>query len=55
MLFYKHPKASPKLNILVNGIPIDLVKDFNYIGITLDQHNYYLKGNYLKGNWHDIT
>ena len=33
MLFYKHPKVFPKLNILVNGIPIDQVKDFNCLGI----------------------
>ena len=38
MLFYKHPKVAPKLNILVNGNPIDQVEDFNYLGITLDQH-----------------
>ena len=38
MLFYKHPKVVPKLNILVNGNPIDQVEDFNYLGITLDQH-----------------
>ena len=38
MLFYKHPKVVPKLNILVNRNPIDQVEDFNYLGITLDQH-----------------
>ena len=38
MLFYKHPKVVPKLNILVNRNPIDQVDDFNYLGITLDQH-----------------
>ena len=38
MLFYKHPKVVPKLNILVNGNPIVQVEDFNYLGITLDQH-----------------
>ena len=38
MLFYKHPKVVPKLNIVVNGNPIDQVEDFNYLGITLDQH-----------------
>ena len=35
MLFYKHPKVVPKLNILVNRNPIVQVKDFNYLGITL--------------------
>ena len=38
MLFYKHPKVVPKLNILVNGNPIDHVEDFNFLGITLDQN-----------------
>ena len=38
MLFYKHPKVVPKLNISVNGNPIVQVEDFNYLGITLDQH-----------------
>ena len=38
MSFYKHPKVVPKLNISVNGNPIDQVEDFNYLGITLDQH-----------------
>ena len=38
MLFYKHPKVVPKPNILVNENPIDQVEDFNYLGITLDQH-----------------
>ena len=38
MLFYKHPNVVPKLNILVNGNPIEQVEDFNYLGITLDQH-----------------
>ena len=38
MLFYKHSKVVPKLNILVNGNPIVQVEDFNYLGITLDQH-----------------
>ena len=28
MLFYKHPKVVPKLNILVNGNPIVHVEDF---------------------------
>ena len=37
-LFYKHPKVVPKLNIFVNGNPIDQVEDFNLLGITLDQH-----------------
>ena len=38
MLFYNHPKVVAKLNILVNGNPIDQVEDFNYLEITLDQH-----------------
>ena len=38
MLFYKHPKVVPKLNILVNRNPIVHEEDFNYFGITLDQH-----------------
>ena len=38
MLIYKHPNVVSKLNILVNRNPIDEVEDFNYLGITLDQH-----------------
>ena len=34
MLFYKHPKIVPELNILVSGNPIDQVEDFNYLGIS---------------------
>ena len=39
MLFYKHSKVVPKLNILVNRNPIVQVEDIiYYLGITLDQH-----------------
>ena len=51
MLFYKHPKVVPKLNILVNGNPTVQVEDFNYLGITLDQHNTWtphIKKNLIK-------
>ena len=38
MIFYKHPKIIPKLNILANGNPIDEVQEFNFLGITIDQN-----------------
>ena len=38
MLFFKHPKTIPKLNILANGNPIDEVQEFNFLCITIDQN-----------------
>ena len=38
MIFFKHPKIIPKLNILANGNPIDEVQEFNFLGITIDQN-----------------
>ena len=38
MIFFKHPKIIPKLNILANGNPIDEVQEFIFLGITIDQN-----------------
>ena len=38
MIFFKHPKSIPKLNILANGNQIDEVQEFNFLGITIDQN-----------------
>ena len=37
MIFFKHPKVTPKLNISVNNNQIDQVDEFNFLGITIDQ------------------
>ena len=37
MIFFKHPKVIPKLNISVNDNQIDQVDEFNFLGITIDQ------------------
>ena len=36
MMFFKHPKTLPKLNITANGNVIDQVSEFNFLGITID-------------------
>ena len=36
MIFFKHPKIIPKLNIWANGNQIDEVQKFNFLGITID-------------------
>ena len=36
MIFFKHPKKLPNLNITVNNKIIEQVDHFNYLGITLD-------------------
>ena len=38
MIFFKHPKIIPILNIWANGNPIDEVQEFNFLGITIDQN-----------------
>ena len=38
MIFFKHPKTIPKLNIWANGNQIDEVQEFNFLGITIDQN-----------------
>ena len=38
MIFFKHPKIIPKLNIWANGNQIDEVQEFNFLGITFDQN-----------------
>ena len=37
MIFFKHPKIIPKLNIWANGNPIDEVQELSFLGITIDQ------------------
>ena len=38
MMFFKHPKTLPKLNITANGNLIDQVSEFNFLGITIDEN-----------------
>ena len=38
MLFFKSPKCSPKLTLTINGDIIEQVKEFNFLGITVDQN-----------------
>ena len=38
MIFFKHPKIIPKLNIWANGNQIDEVQEYNFLGITIDQN-----------------
>ena len=38
MIFFKHPKIIPKLNIWANGNQIDEVQEFNFLGFTIDQN-----------------
>ena len=37
MVFFKHPKAIPKLKLTINDNPIEQVTEFNFLGITIDQ------------------
>ena len=49
MIFFKHPKVTPKLNISVNDNQIDQVDEFNFLGITIDQalHGSLISERYL--------
>ena len=38
MMFFKHPKTLPKLNITANGNLIGQVSEFNFLGITIDEN-----------------
>ena len=38
MVFFKHPKAIPKLKLTINDNPIEQVSKFNFLGITIDQN-----------------
>ena len=38
MIFFKHPQKIPKLNIAINGNPVEQVTNFNFLGITIDQN-----------------
>ena len=37
MIFFKHPKVRPKLNISINNNQINQVDEFNFLGITINQ------------------
>ena len=37
MVFFKHPKAIPKLKLTINDNPIEQVTEFIFLGITIDQ------------------
>ena len=38
MIFFKHPRTIPKLNISINGNPVEQVTNFNFLCITHDQN-----------------
>ena len=38
IMFFKHPKTLPKLNITASGNLIDQVSEFNFLGITIDEN-----------------
>lgn len=38
MIFYKHPKKIPNLNITLNDVRIERVNNFNFLGITIDEN-----------------
>ena len=38
MVFFKHPKAIPKLKLTINDNPIEQVTEFYFLGITIDQN-----------------
>ena len=38
MLFFKHPKILPTLNLSINDNPIEQVTNFNFLCITIDQN-----------------
>ena len=38
MIYFKHPKKIPELNLTINNRGIEQVDTFNFLGITLDEH-----------------
>ena len=51
MLFFKHPKIMPTLNLSINDNPIKQVTNSNFLGITIDQNitwNYHISKNSIK-------
>ena len=38
MIFFKHPKVIPKLNLKIDGNAIEQVAEFNFLGIDIDQN-----------------
>ena len=38
MLFFKHPKIVPTLNLSINDNPVEQVTSFNFLCITIDQN-----------------
>ena len=37
MIFFKHPRKIPKLQITINGNPVEQFTNFNFLCITIDQ------------------
>ena len=38
MIFFKHPKVIPRLNLKIAGNTIEQVAEFNFLGINIDQN-----------------
>ena len=38
MIFFKHPKVIPRINVKIAGNTIELVAEFNLLGINIDQN-----------------
>ena len=38
MVFFKHPKTIPKLQLTINDYPIKQVSEYNFLEITIDQN-----------------
>ena len=38
MIFFKSPKKTPSLNIVINNRKIEQIEEFNFLGITIDQN-----------------
>ena len=55
MIFFKHPKVTPKLNISVNDNQIDQVDEFNFLGITIDQSVTFIYTTFIKRFIHNQT
>ena len=38
MIFFKHPKVIPRLNLKITGNTIEQVAECNFLGINIDQN-----------------
>ena len=38
MIFFKHSKVIPRLNLIIAGNTIEQVAEFNFLGINIDQN-----------------